>query len=82
VAFRDLGCEPTTFGHWSHENSMAMFGVMPRAMLMKMSKEGVDAYHKKLEDEAKKNGATADEVDPLAPDAEAGAKVDDPNELK
>ena len=57
--------------------------IMPRAVLMKMSKEGVDAYHKKLEDEAKKNGVTPDEAaDPDPFGADDDEKIDNPNELK
>ena len=59
-----------------------MMSIMPRAVLMKMSKEGVDAYHKKLEDEAK-NSVTPDEAADLdAFGADDDEKVDNPNELK
>ena len=48
VSFRDIGHAPDSYGHWTHQNSIALFDMFPRAMTARMSRDGVNKYHKDL----------------------------------
>lgn len=53
VCFRDLGIEPSTYGHWKHCNTAFLISMLPRATLARMSFQGVTQHLAKLEAEAK-----------------------------
>jgi len=57
MTLRDLGVEPSSYGHHSHENTISFMSMFPRPMLSRASIKGVNEYHARLEKEAAEKAA-------------------------
>ena len=65
VSLRDLGVEPSSYGHHSHENTIGFISMFPRPMMARASFNGTNEHFARLEKEAAEKaaagGATAGE---------------------
>jgi short-subunit dehydrogenase len=57
TSLRDLGNEPSTYGHHSHENTINVLRMFPKPMMSRASIKGTNEYHAKLEAEEAKKAA-------------------------
>ena len=67
VSLRDLGIEPNTYGHHSHENTINLISMFPKPMMARASIKGVTAHHARLDKIAADKAAAEGKVNETNP---------------
>ena len=66
TSLRDLGIEPNTYGHHSHENVVTMMSMFPKPMMQRATIKGVNEHHARLDKiAAEKAAAEGNQATPL-----------------